>query len=132
MLWAPSRAAAAVRAVLMGAAASQDAPAALIERPLDRVLEAAVNAIHAQTLLRRDVDYLVRDNAIELVDEFKGRVAQNRRWPAPLQTAIEAKEGVPLQKQGRVLGQITLQSLINMYPVRCGMTGTAATQADEG
>ncbi len=97
----------------------------------NRVLEAAVNAIHAQTLLRRDVDYLVRDNAIELVDEFKGRVAQNRRWPAPLQTAIEAKEGVPLQKQGRVLGQITLQSLINMYPVRCGMTGTAATQADE-
>lgn len=96
-----------------------------------RVLEAAVNAIHAQTLLRRDVDYLVRGNAIELVDEFKGRVAQNRRWPAALQTAIEAKEGVPLRKQGRILGQITLQSLINMYPVRCGMTGTAATQADE-
>lgn len=96
-----------------------------------RTLEAAVNSIHAQVLLHRDVDYLVRNSAIELVDEFKGRVALNRRWPAALQTAIEAKEGVPLQKQGRILGQITLQSLISMYPVKCGMTGTAATQAEE-
>ena len=96
-----------------------------------RTLEAAVNAIQAQVLLRRDVDYLVRDSAVELVDEFKGRVAQNRRWPAALQTAIEAKEAVPLQKQGRILGQITLQSLMGLYPVKCGMTGTAATQADE-
>ena len=58
-------------------------------------------------LLHRDVDYIVRNGAIELVDEFKGRVAENRRWPAGLQTALEAKEGV--RAQGRILGSITLQ-----------------------
>jgi preprotein translocase subunit SecA len=69
--------------------------------------------------------------AIELVDEFKGRVAENRRWPAGLQTALEAKEGLPLRRQGRILGSITLQNLIRMYPRRCGMTGTAATESAE-
>ena len=55
---------------------------------------AVQNALHAHVLLRRDVDYVVKDGAIERVDEFKGRIAQNRRWPAGLHTAIEAKEGV--------------------------------------
>jgi preprotein translocase subunit SecA len=95
-------------------------------------LHAAVEAaLHARILLRRDVDYLVRNGAIELVDEFKGRVAENRRWPAGLQTALEAKEGLPLRRQGRILGSITLQNLIRMYPRRCGMTGTAATESAE-
>ncbi len=67
-------------------------------------LAAIEAALHARVLLRRDVDYLVRDGAIELVDEFKGRVAENRRWPAGLQTALEAKEGLPLRIQGRILG----------------------------
>ena len=88
-------------------------------------------ALHARMLLRRDVDYIVRGGAIELVDEFKGRVAENRRWPAGLQTALEAKEGLRLRAQGRILGTITLQALIRLYPVRCGMTGTAATEAQE-
>jgi preprotein translocase subunit SecA len=88
-------------------------------------------ALHARMLLRRDVDYIVRDGAIELVDEFKGRVAENRRWPAGLQTALEAKEGLRLRAQGRILGSITLQALMRLYPVRCGMTGTAATEAQE-
>ncbi len=88
-------------------------------------------ALHARTLLRRDVDYIVRDGSIELVDEFKGRVAENRRWPAGLQTALEAKEGLGLRAQGRILGTITLQALIRRYPFRCGMTGTAATEAHE-
>ena len=96
-----------------------------------RVFTAAQDAVHARALLRRDVDYLVKDGAIEQIDEFKGRIAQNRRWPAGLQTAVEAKEGVALKRQGRILGSITLQNLVSLYPRVCGMTGTAATQAME-
>ena len=76
---------------------------------------AVCDAVHAEALLRRDVDYLVRDGAIQLVDEFKGRVAAERRWPAGLQTALEAKEGLELREQGRILGSITLQSFVNLY-----------------
>jgi preprotein translocase subunit SecA len=95
-------------------------------------LHAAVqDSLHAHALLHRDVDYIVKNGAVESVDEFKGRIIQERRWPAGLHTAIEAKEGVQLKKQGRILGSITLQNLIALYPVVCGMTGTAATQADE-
>src|SRR5450432_3966824 len=89
------------------------------------------NAIHAHFLLRRDVDYVVKDGAIESVDEFKGRIVQDRRWPAGLHTAIEAKEALPFRRQGRVLGAMTLQNLVALYPEVCGMTGTAATQAEE-
>ncbi|HTW67130.1 MAG TPA: hypothetical protein VME17_21070 [Bryobacteraceae bacterium] len=95
------------------------------------LLTAVQDSVHAHALLRRDVDYLVKDGAIESVDEFKGRIAQNRRWPAGLHTAIEAKEGVALKAQGRILGSITLQNLVALYPMVCGMTGTAATQSDE-
>ena len=95
------------------------------------LLTAAQDSVHAHALLRRDVDYLVKDGVIESVDEFKGRIAQDRRWPAGLHTAIEAKEGVALKTQGRILGSITLQNLIALYPEACGMTGTAATQAEE-
>jgi preprotein translocase subunit SecA len=95
------------------------------------VLTAVEDALHAHALLRRDVDYVVKQGAIELVDEFKGRIAQNRRWPAGLQTAVEAKERVRLKAQGHILGSITVQSLAGMYERICGMTGTAATQADE-
>jgi preprotein translocase subunit SecA len=95
------------------------------------LLTAVQDSIHAHALLRRDVDYLVKDGAIESVDEFKGRIAQDRRWPAGLHTAIEAKEGVALKTQGQILGSITLQNLIALYPQVCGMTGTAATQAAE-
>lgn len=89
------------------------------------------NSIHAHALLQRGIDYLVKDGSIELVDEFKGRIAKDRRWPASLQTAIEAKEQVALRPQGRIFGSITLQNLIALYPQVCGMTGTAATQAEE-
>ena len=95
------------------------------------LLTAVQDSIHAHALLRRDVDYLVKNGAIESVDEFKGRIAENRRWPAGLHTAIEAKEGLALKTQGRILGSITLQNLISLYPMVCGMTGTAATQAEE-
>ena len=89
------------------------------------------NAVQARFLLRRDVDYVIKDGAVESVDEFKGRIAPDRRWPAGLHTAIEAKEGVPFRRQGRILASITLQNLVAQYPSVCGMTGTAATQADE-
>jgi preprotein translocase subunit SecA len=95
------------------------------------LLTAVEDSLHAHALLRRDVDYLVKNGVIESVDEFKGRIAQNRRWPAGLHTAIEAKEGVALKTQGTILGSITLQNLITLYPQACGMTGTAATQAEE-
>ena len=92
----------------------------------------AVNdAIHAHNLLRRDVDYVVTAKGIESVDQFKGRIAPDRRWPAGLQTAIEVKERVMLKQQGRVLGSMTFQNLIALYGHVCGMTGTAKTQAEE-
>jgi len=96
-----------------------------------RLHTAVQDSLEAHALLRRDVDYLVKGGAIEMVDEFKGRIALNRRWPAGLQTAVEAKEGVVPKSQGMVLGATTIQHLIALYPQICGMTGTAATQAIE-
>jgi preprotein translocase subunit SecA len=96
-----------------------------------RLFTAIQDSLHAHALLRRDVDYLVKDGAIESVDEFKGRVVPDRRWPAGLHSAVEAKEGVVAKAQGKILGSITIQNLIALYPKVCGMTGTAATQAGE-
>jgi len=96
-----------------------------------RLLTAVQDALHAHTLLKSGVDYVVKQGSVELVDEFKGRIAQNRRWPAGLQSAIEAKERVALKTQGRILGSITVQNLVSLYERICGMTGTAATQAGE-
>jgi preprotein translocase subunit SecA len=96
-----------------------------------RLHTALQDALDAHALLRRDVDYLVKGGAIEMVDEFKGRIALNRRWPASLQTAVEVKEGVARKSQGMVLGSTSIQHLIALYPRVCGMTGTAVTQAVE-
>ena len=95
------------------------------------ILTAVQDALHAHVLLRRNVDYVVKNGSIELVDEFKGRIAENRRWPAGLQSAVEAKERLRLKTQGRILGSITVQSLTRLYERICGMTGTAATQREE-
>lgn len=95
------------------------------------ILTAVQDALHAHALLQRGVDDVVKAQAIELVDEFKGRIAVDCRWPAGLQTALEAKEHVAIQSQGRILGSITIQNLTGLYSHRCGMTGTAATQADD-
>ncbi len=92
---------------------------------------AVQDALHAHVLLRRDVDYVVADDAVLPVDEFKGRIVADRRWPAGLQTALEHKEAVRRKPQGRVLGSITVEHLLALYPRLCGMTGTAATQAEE-
>ncbi|MGB2824293.1 MAG: accessory Sec system translocase SecA2 [Phycisphaerae bacterium] len=88
-------------------------------------------ALHAQVLLRRDVDYIVRDGRVELVDEFTGRVAENRRWPVGLQAAVEAKEGLDLQPEGIILGSITLQHSLRLYPKIAAMTATAQPASDE-
>jgi preprotein translocase subunit SecA len=86
----------------------------------------AVNvALHARALLRRDVDYIVRDGSVELIDEMRGRVAQRRRWPDGLQAAVEAKEGLHATAEGEVLDTITVQAYIALYRVVCGMTATA-------
>jgi preprotein translocase subunit SecA len=92
----------------------------------------AINcALHAQVLLKRDVDYIVRDGRIELVDEFTGRVVDDRHWPDGLQAALEEKEGLSRQSDGQILGSITLQHFFAEYPRLCGMTGTAKDAADE-
>jgi preprotein translocase subunit SecA len=95
------------------------------------MLAAVHEALHAHTLLTRDVDYLVKDDAVLSIDEAKGRIVRDRRWPATLQTALEIKEGVSRRRQGRILGSITIEHLVGLYPAVCGMTGTAATQADD-
>jgi preprotein translocase subunit SecA len=96
-----------------------------------RLHTAVQDALHAHALLHRDVDYLVKAGEIEMVDEFKGRIALNRRWPAGLHTALETKENVAPKSQGSILGSTTVQHLVALYPRVCGMTGTAATQALE-
>lgn len=88
-------------------------------------------ALHAHHLLRPDIDYLVRDDRIEIIDECSGRVAPDRRWPDGLHAAIEAKEGVSIRDDGRVLGTITLQNYIRQYSHISGMTATAREDAEE-
>lgn len=88
-------------------------------------------ALQAEVLLERDVDYMVRDGAVELIDEFTGRVAENRKWPGGLQAALEAKEGVEIRPQGRILNSITLQQFVENYEQLSGMTGTAVEATEE-
>ncbi len=95
-------------------------------------LLAAVHcALHAEVLIRRDVDYIVRAGRIELVDEFTGRVMDKRHWPDGLQAAVEAKEGLLRKAEGRILGSITLQHYFGLYPLLSGMTATARPSAAE-
>jgi preprotein translocase subunit SecA len=89
------------------------------------------NALHAHALLRRDVDYIVRDGRIELVDELTGRVAEKRHWPDGLHAAVETKEGLRRQTEGKIFGSITIQHFLRKYPRLCGMTATARAAADE-
>lgn len=88
-------------------------------------------ALHAEFLLTRDIDYIVRKGKIEIVDEFTGRVVLDRHWPDGLQAAVEAKEKLRLGQGGSILGSITLQHFLQLYPKICGMTATAQPAADE-
>lgn len=88
-------------------------------------------ALYAKAFLKRDRDYIVRNSKIELVDEFTGRVADNRHWPDNLQEAVEAKEGFRGNSKGKVMGSITMQHFLSLYPKISGMTGTACTAVME-
>ena len=92
---------------------------------------AVQEALHAHVLLTKDIDYVVQDDVVLSVDEIKGRIVSDRRWPAGLQTALECKEGVLMRTQGRVLGSVTVENLLALYARISGMTGTAVTQAEE-
>ncbi|TDC71211.1 accessory Sec system translocase SecA2 [Actinomadura sp. GC306] len=96
-----------------------------------RTLTAVNVALHAEVLLHRDVDYIVRDGAVKLISESRGRVALLQRWPDGLQAAVEAKEELAASPSGEILDSITVQELIGRYPVRCGMTGTAMAVAPQ-
>lgn len=89
------------------------------------------NALHAQVLMKRDVDYIIKQGKVELIDEFTGRIAENRRWPYGLQEAIEVKEGLLPESKGRIIASVTLQNFIRLYPKISGMTGTALSAVDE-
>ncbi len=93
------------------------------------MMAAVHEALHAHTLLHRDIDYVVHAGEVLSVDAVQGRIVRERRWPGGLQAALEWKEGVQSKVQGRVLGSITVENLVALYPTVCGMTGTAATQA---
>jgi preprotein translocase subunit SecA len=88
-------------------------------------------ALHAHALLQRDVHYIVRDDAVHLINASRGRIAQLQRWPDGLQAAVEAKEGIETTETGEVLDTITVQALINRYPTVCGMTGTALAAGEQ-
>ncbi|MBV2209414.1 MAG: preprotein translocase subunit SecA [Thermomonas sp.] len=88
-------------------------------------------ALRAHAIYQRDVDYIVRDGEVIIVDEFTGRTLPGRRWSDGLHQAVEAKEGVQVQRENQTLASVTFQNLFRMYKKLSGMTGTADTEAYE-
>lgn len=88
-------------------------------------------ALRAKSLMRLDRDYVVRDGEVVIVDEFTGRLMFGRRYSAGLHQAIEAKEGVKIERESQTLASITFQNYFRMYKKLAGMTGTAATEEEE-
>ncbi|HKY32272.1 MAG TPA: preprotein translocase subunit SecA [Candidatus Polarisedimenticolia bacterium] len=88
-------------------------------------------ALRAHTLFKRDVDYMVKDGQVLIVDEFTGRLMPGRRWSDGLHQAVEAKEGVKIERENQTLATITFQNYFRMYKKLAGMTGTADTEAAE-
>ena len=88
-------------------------------------------ALRANMMFRRDVDYLVKDGKVIIIDEFTGRMMDGRRWSDGLHQAVEAKEGVAIEPENQTMASITFQNYFRMYPKLSGMTGTAATEAAE-
>ncbi|HZD60254.1 MAG TPA: preprotein translocase subunit SecA [Anaerolineae bacterium] len=106
-----------------------------IDNMYDHVNSQLVNhlqqALKAHALFKKDVDYIVKDGEVIIVDEFTGRLMEGRRYSEGLHQAIEAKEGVRIREENQTLATITLQNYFRMYDKLAGMTGTAATEADE-
>jgi preprotein translocase subunit SecA len=90
-----------------------------------------VQALKAESLYQRDVDYVVQDDEVKIVDEFTGRIMEGRRWSEGLHQAVEAKEGVRIQEEHQTLATITLQNYFRLYEKLAGMTGTAKTEEKE-
>src|SRR4051794_24479052 len=90
-----------------------------------------IQALKAQSLYKRDVDYVVQDGEVKIVDEFTGRIMEGRRWSEGLHQAVEAKEGVAIQEEHQTLATITLQNYFRLYEKLGGMTGTAKTEEKE-
>jgi preprotein translocase subunit SecA len=88
-------------------------------------------AIKAHALYRRDVEYVIKDGEVIIVDEFTGRMMPGRRWSDGLHQAIEAKEGVKIERENQTLATITFQNYFRMFKKLSGMTGTAETEATE-
>jgi preprotein translocase subunit SecA len=88
-------------------------------------------ALKAEALFKRDVDYVVQDGEVKIVDEFTGRIMEGRRWSEGLHQAVEAKENVPIQEEHQTLATITLQNYFRLYDKLGGMTGTAKTEEKE-
>ncbi len=88
-------------------------------------------ALKAHNLFSADKDYIVQDDKVVIIDEFTGRMMEGRRYSEGLHQALEAKEGVSIQNENQTLASITFQNYFRLYPKLAGMTGTAATEADE-
>ncbi|HXG81503.1 MAG TPA: preprotein translocase subunit SecA, partial [Sphingomicrobium sp.] len=88
-------------------------------------------ALKANKMFKRDIDYIVKDGKVIIIDEFTGRMMEGRRWSDGLHQAVEAKEGVRVEPENQTLASITFQNYFRMYPKLAGMTGTAATEAPE-
>jgi preprotein translocase subunit SecA len=88
-------------------------------------------ALKAESLYQRDVDYVIQDGEVKIVDEFTGRIMEGRRWSEGLHQAVEAKEGVRIQEEHVTLATITLQNYFRLYDKLAGMTGTAKTEEKE-
>ncbi|MBI3278369.1 MAG: preprotein translocase subunit SecA, partial [Acidobacteria bacterium] len=95
------------------------------------VNHAVQQALKAHVLFQRDKDYLVQDGKVVIVDEFTGRIMPGRRWSDGLHQAVEAKEGVKIERENQTLATITFQNYFRMYKKLAGMTGTAETEAPE-
>jgi len=102
----------------------------LYERDFETIC-LATQAVRAARAYHRDKDYVVKDGQVIIVDEFTGRLMPGRRYSEGLHQAIEAKEGVPIKRESRTLATISLQNYFRMYEKLAGMTGTAATEAEE-
>ncbi|TMC04671.1 MAG: preprotein translocase subunit SecA [Chloroflexi bacterium] len=89
------------------------------------------NALKAHAMYHRDKEYVVKDGEVVIVDEFTGRLMPGRRWSDGLHQAVEAKEAVKIQRETRTFATITIQNYFRMYEKLAGMTGTAATEAEE-
>jgi preprotein translocase subunit SecA len=95
------------------------------------VVHHLIQALRANVMFKRDIDYIVKEGKVIIIDEFTGRMMDGRRWSEGLHQAVEAKEGVDIEPENQTLASITFQNYFRLYPKIGGMTGTAATEAAE-